>query len=556
MANTKEKLRIIPLGGLNEIGKNMTAYQYQDDIIIVDCGMSFPEEDLLGIDAVIPDFSFLKRNRKKIKGLVITHGHEDHIGSIPYFLKEFNVPIYGTPLTIGLIENKLKEHKFDHKVRLKRINAGDTIKLASFSVEAIRVNHSIPDAVSFCIESPIGRVIHTGDFKVDFTPIDGEQIDLNRFAQLGAEGVLCMLADSTNAERPGYTMSERTVGDTIENIFRQAEGRVIIASFASNVHRMQQIINAAHLNNRKVAFSGRSMLNVSKVASELGYLSLPKDFLIETRDIERYPENEICVITTGSQGEAMSALVRMANSSHRDIEVRDGDLVILSSSPIPGNEKSVKKIINLLFEKGANVIYEKLADVHVSGHAKQEELKLMHSLVKPKFFIPVHGEYTHLHQHAKIAEDLGMDAKDIFITENGGVIEFTKTGQPRRAKSVQAGRVFIDGLGVGDVGNIVLRDRKHLSEDGLIVVVITLDGKSGKLVSDPDIVSRGFVYVRESEQLINSSRNVVKDALDASLESNVRDWTSLKNTSRDALSNYIYENTRRRPMILPIIVEV
>lgn len=552
--SAKGVFKIIPLGGLNEIGKNMTVYQYEDDIFIVDCGMAFPEDELLGIDVVLPDITYLKKNASKVKGIVLTHGHEDHIGAIPYFLRDLDVPIYGTRLTLGLVANKLKEHRLNPK--LITIVPGQVIKLGVFEIEPIRVCHSIADAVAFAITTPYGKVIQTGDFKIDFTPIDGQTMDLHRFAQLGQEGVLALLSDSTNVMREGYTMSESSVGDTFEEIFRHATSRIIVASFASNVHRVQQIINAAFLNNRKVAFSGRSMVNVSNVALELGYLKIPvSDMIIDIKDIGRYPENELVVITTGSQGEPMSALARMANSEHRNMEIVPGDLVILSSSPIPGNEKSVYKIINQLTKKGAKMIYESLADVHVSGHAKQEELKLLQALVKPKYFIPVHGEYVMLDKHKQVAMSMGMNEKNIFILNNGSVLEFAADGA-KIGKSVPAGRVFIDGLGVGDVGNIVLRDRKHLSEDGLIIIVVAISSATGEVINGPDLISRGFVYVRESEALMEGARNVIEEELKKCYAKNIKDWASLKSSVRDALSQYIYQSTKRSPMILPVFMEV
>lgn len=549
------KLKVIPLGGMNEIGKNITAFEYNDEIVIVDCGLSFPGDEMLGIDIVIPDITYLKRNAEKIKGIVFTHGHEDHIGSVPYFLKEINVPLYGTRLTLGLIENKLKEHKGIGEVSLNVVQPGDIVKLGGFSVEYIRVSHSIPDACSLCISTPVGKVIHTGDFKVDYTPIDGQLIDLGRFAELGREGVLLLLAESTNVERKGYSMSESTVGITFDNIFREADARIIVASFASNVHRIQQIINSAQLNGRKIVISGRSMINVTQVAQELGYLKIQPDTIIDIKDMGRYPENEIVMITTGTQGEPMSALSRMAKSEHRSAEIVPGDLVILSSSPIPGNEKSVKKVINLLYEKGANVIYESLADVHVSGHACQEELKLIHSLVKPKYFIPVHGEYAMLKAHENLAMQLGMSKENVFILSNGVSLELS-ADEARIGKTVNHGSVMIDGLGIGDVGNIVLRDRKHLSEDGLMVVVVALSKETGKIASGPDIISRGFVYVRESEELMQGAKDVVDKALNDCLNSNIREWSSLKNSIKNSLKNYLYHHTMRTPMILPIIMEV
>jgi ribonuclease J len=552
---TDSVLKIIPLGGLNEIGKNMTVYQYEDDIIVVDSGLAFPEDELLGIDVVIPDISYLKKNASKVKGIVLTHGHEDHIGGLPYVLNELNVPVYGTNLTLGLVENKLKEHRLQ-KTKLIRIVPGQIIKLGVFEIEPIRVCHSIADSVAFAIKTPLGVIVQTGDFKIDYTPIDGQKMDLHRFAQLGSEGVLALLADSTNVVREGYTMSERTVGETFEQIFRHAtSNRIIVASFASNVHRIQQIINAADMNDRKVAFSGRSMVNVSNVALELGYLKCSPDIIIDIKDIDRYPENEIVVITTGSQGETMSALARMANSEHRNMEIVPGDMVILSSSPIPGNEKSVNKIVNQLTQKGAHVIYESLADVHVSGHAKQEELKLIHTLVKPKYFLPVHGEYVHLNRHRELAMELGMNSSNIFILSNGSVLEFSAKGA-KIGKSVQAGRVFIDGLGVGDVGNIVLRDRKHLSEDGLIIIAVALSEATGEVVNGPDLISRGFVYVRESEALMEGARSVIDAELKRCFSKNIKDWATLKSSVKDALSQYIYQSTKRSPMILPIFMEV
>ncbi|SHJ73365.1 ribonuclease J [Caminicella sporogenes DSM 14501] len=549
------KLKIIPLGGLNEIGKNMTVFEYRDDIIVVDCGLSFPEDEMLGIDVVIPDITYLLKNKEKVKGIVLTHGHEDHIGALPYVLNKINVPIYGTKLTLGLVENKLKEHRMINSINLNVVKPGDKITLGKFNIEFIKTSHSIPDAVSLAIDTPVGKVIHTGDFKIDFTPIDGEMINLHRFAELGKEGVLALLADSTNVERTGYTMSERTVGETFENIFSNAKGRIIVATFASNVHRIQQIINAAYRFNRKIAVSGRSMVNVVNVAIDLGYLNIPTGMLIDINDLNRYPDNEIVVITTGSQGEPMSALSRMASSEHKKMEILPGDLVILSSSPIPGNEKTVAKVINLLFEKGANVIYESLADVHVSGHACQEELKLMHSLVKPKFFIPVHGEYRHLRQHATLAESLGMSKENIFVAENGNIIEISKDSASITG-SVVSGNILVDGLGVGDVGNIVLRDRKHLSEDGLMVVVVTISKEDGSIMAGPDIISRGFVYVRESEDLMEGARSVVKEALQKCEENSIKEWATLKSAIKETLKGYLYQKTKRRPMILPIIMEV
>jgi ribonuclease J len=555
VARKTAKIRVIPLGGLNEIGKNMMAFEYKDDIIVIDCGMSFPEDEMLGIDIVIPDITYLMKNRDKVRGIVLTHGHEDHIGALPYVLKKLNVPIYGSKLTLGLVDNKLKEHKLNGSVETHVIKHGDTVKLGEFKVEAIRTSHSIADALCLAIHTSLGTIVHTGDFKIDYTPIGGDVLDFHRLAELGQKGVLLMLADSTNVERPGYTMSERTVGVTFENIFRNASQRIIVATFASNVHRVQQIVNAAQKFNRKVSFSGRSMVNVVNVAMDLGYLSVPEDVLIDINEINRYPDNEIVIVTTGSQGEPMSALSRMANAEHRKLEIQPGDMVILSATPIPGNEKTVARVVNLLFEKGANVIYEALADVHVSGHACQEELKLMHSLVKPQFFIPVHGEYRHLRQHGKLAQSLGMSSEDIFILENGEVLEISKEGA-KQSGNVTAGNILVDGLGVGDVGNIVLRDRKHLSEDGLMVVVVTITKENGQILAGPDIISRGFVYVRESEDLMDEARTVVRNALQSCQSNNVREWASLKSAIKDSLKTFLYEKTKRSPMILPIIMEV
>jgi ribonuclease J len=553
MNRKEQKLKVIPLGGLDQIGKNFTVYEYGNDIIIVDAGLAFPDDEMLGVDVVIPDFSYLKKNFEKVRGIFVTHGHEDHIGAIPYLLKEINVPVYGTKLTLGLIEVKLKEHKLN-KVKMQVRKPGDVVKIGGFQMELIRVNHSIPDAVGYGIKTPVATVIHTGDFKVDFTPIDGEPIDLSRFAAYGTEGVDLLLSDSTNVKRPGHTMSESTVGETFEEIFRHAESRIIIASFASNVDRIQQIVNAAHMNGRKVAFSGRSMVNVSQVAMDLGYLKMPENLMIDARDVDRYPENEVVIVMTGSQGEPMSALARMSKSEHRQLQIHEGDLVILSSTPIPGNEKSVSRVINNLMMRGANVIYQSLADVHVSGHACQEELKLMLSLVKPKHFMPVHGEYSFLKQHGDLAASMGMDDSHIHILENGNVLELSKKGV-KLGKPVTSGHVLIDGLGVGDVGNIVLRDRKRLSEDGLIIVVMTLDKETGEVISGPDIVSRGFVYVRESEELMTGARNVIADALKKLEEREVREWSTIKNDVKDSLKDYLYQNTKRNPMILPIITE-
>nr|MBO2493250.1 ribonuclease J [Clostridia bacterium] len=550
----KNVLRIIPLGGVNEIGKNMTVFEYGNDIIVVDCGVSFPEDDMLGVDLVIPDISYLLKNKDKVRGFILTHGHEDHIGALPYVLRELNVPVYGTRLTLGLVDIKLKEHGIN-KAIFQTIKANDILKLGAFTVEFIKTSHSIADSVALAIHTPVGVVVHTSDFKIDYTPIDGQVIDLAKFALLGKKGVLALLADSTNVERPGYTMSEKTVGQTFESIFADAPGRIIVATFASNIHRIQQIINAAVKFGRKVCISGRSMVNVVAVAMELGYLNIPKKTLIDVDKVDSYPNDKVVIITTGTQGEPMSALTRMAAAEHKKLEIIPGDLVIISATPIPGNEKLVYKVINQLFQRGAHVIYESLADVHVSGHACQEELKLIHTLVKPKFFIPVHGEFRHLKQHALLAESLGMPRENIFLVDIGTVLELTHNSC-KVAGTVTAGRVLVDGLGVGDVGNIVLRDRKHLSQDGLIVVVVTISRETGGVIAGPDIISRGFVYVRESEELIEQARQVVKETLDRCERQNITDWATLKTNIRDELRDFLYEKTKRNPMILPIIMEI
>lgn len=555
MAKNKKKLKVIPLGGLQEIGKNITAFEYGDDIIVVDCGLAFPEDDMLGIDLVIPDVSYLTKNKDKVRGIVLTHGHEDHIGGMPYILRDINVPVYGTRLTLGLLAYKLEEHGLKSTTTLVNVEPGETIQIESFKVEFIRSTHSIADTVALALHTPIGVVIHTSDFKIDYTPIEGKPMDLARLGELGKKGVLLLMCDSTNVERPGYTMSERTVGETLEEIFMDAKSRILVASFASNVHRIQQIINASYKFGRKVAVIGRSMVNVVKAATELGYLVIPEGTLVDIDQIDRYPSEKVVIITTGSQGEPMSALSRMAASEHRKIEIEPGDLVIISASPIPGNEKSIFKVINELFKKGADVIYESLADVHVSGHACQEELKLIHNLVKPKFFMPVHGEYRHLKQHANLANKLGMPMENIFMMEIGKVLELT-TDTAKINGSVTSGRVLVDGLGVGDVGNIVLRDRKHLSQDGLIVVVITTEKETGQVIAGPDIISRGFVYVRESEDLIDKVREIVKKTIVKCEGKNRNDWSSKKSVIKDELRDYLFEKTKRKPMILPIIMEI
>ncbi|NLY20109.1 MAG: ribonuclease J [Tissierellia bacterium] len=552
---TKHKLKVIPLGGMKEIGKNITVFEYRDDIVILDCGLTFPEDEMLGIDIVIPDISYLVKNRKKIRGLVITHGHEDHIGGIPYLLKRINVPIYGTKLTLGLLENKLKEHKLGD-VDLNVVNYGDIVKLGKMEVEFIKVTHSIPDSAAIALKTPVGTVIHTGDFKVDFTPIAGNSIDLNRLAEYGSKGVLLLMSDSTNADRPGYAMSEKTVGDTFNNLFvKYNDSRIIIATFASNVHRIQQIIYAAENHGRKVILSGRSMLNVMGTAKELGYLDVKEDTIIDIRDMHKYDPSELVIITTGSQGEPLSALTRIAFGEHRKIELHPDDLVILSANPIPGNEKAVTRVINALMESGNKVIYKSLSEIHVSGHACQEELKLIHSIVKPQYFLPAHGETMHLISHAKLSMDLGMPEENIFIVENGDVLEFGGKGVTH-GSPVESGNILVDGLGIGDVGNIVLRDRKHLSEDGLIVVVVTISKKDGKIIAGPDIISRGFVYVRESGDLMDEARNVVKGVLDDCEAKHITDWGTLKNNVKDSLRTFIFAEIKRNPMILPIIMEV
>ena len=553
MKNTNT-VKIIPLGGLHEIGKNLTLVEYRDDIIIIDCGMTFPEDEMLGIDVVIPDVTYLENNKHRIRGLVLTHGHEDHIGAIPYVLRKLDLDIYGTGLTIGLLENKLKEHRLSRD-KLHVVSAGDVVKLGKMEVEWINVNHSIPDACALAIKTPLGYVYHSGDFKVDFTPISGEPINLTRIAEIGQKGVLAMIGESTNVLREGYTMSESKVGETFNRLFQSlSDNRIIIATFASNVHRVQQIINSAEKYGRKVVLSGRSMVNVTETARKLGQFRVKKDTFIDIKDMDKYDDSELVLITTGSQGEPMSALTRIAYGEHRKIQLTPNDAIILSATPIPGNENAVTKVINRLLERGAKVIYETLSEIHVSGHACQEELKLILSLVKPKYFIPAHGEVRHLMKHAKIAQQMGMDEENIFIMENGNCLEISQKSA-KLVGDVPSGNILVDGLGVGDVGNIVLRDRRHLSEDGLIIVVISLT-KEGKVVSGPDIISRGFVYVRESEDLIEDAKNVVRKILNDDSRDNLRDWNGLKSDIRDNLRSYIFKNTKRNPMILPIIMEV
>ena len=546
------KLKVIPLGGLEQIGMNITAFEYEDSIVVVDCGLSFPEDDMLGIDLVIPDVTYLKENISKVKGFVITHGHEDHIGALPHILKEVNVPIYSTKLTLGLITNKLKEHNLVRSTKLKEVKHGQVINLGDFSIEFIKTNHSIQDASALAIYSPAGIVVHTGDFKVDYTPVFGDAIDLQRFAEIGKKGVLALMCDSTNAERPGFTMSERTVGRVFDNLFNEHKNaRIIIATFASNVDRVQQIIDTAYRFGRKVAVEGRSMVNIISVASELGYLRIPENTLIEIDQVKNYPDEKVVLITTGSQGESMAALSRMAADIHKKITIKPNDTIIFSSNPIPGNEKAVSKVINELSMKGAKVIFQ---DVHVSGHACQEEIKLIYSLVRPKYAIPVHGEYRHLTAQKHVVEDLGIPKENIFILASGNVLEMDENSA-QVTGSVQTGAILVDGLGVGDVGNIVLRDRQHLAEDGIMIVVMTLERHSNVVLAGPDIVSRGFVYVRESEDLMEHAKEVVENALDSCLDRNITDWGKIKNVVKDALSDFLWKRTKRSPMILPIIME-
>ena len=553
---TKPSVKVSFLGGLNEIGKNITLIECEGDMIIIDCGMAFPDGDMLGVDLVIPDFTYIEQNFDKVKGIVLTHGHEDHIGGLPYLLSRVNIPIYGTPLTLGLVGNKLKEHSLFNKAKLNVVNAGDTIRLGCMEVKFIHVNHSIPDAVAFAIRTPAGTLVHTGDFKIDCTPILGDAIDFSSFAQAGDEGVLALLAESTNASRPGFTRTERLVSDSLNMLFNNAANyRMIIATFASNVNRVQQIIDCAAKYGRKVAFSGRSMVNYMDVAKKLGYLNVPDNILIDLDMLDKYPREQIVLVTTGSQGEPMSALSRMAYSDHRKVMVGEGDFIIISANPIPGNEKTVGNVVDELLKRGCKVIYESMYDVHVSGHACQEELKIIHRLVRPKFFIPVHGEQKHLRKHADLAEFLGMDRKNIFIGDVGSTVEINEDYMKEIAP-VPAGKVFVDGLGVGDVGSIVLRDRKHLGQDGLIIIVASLDVYDGHVISGPDVVSRGFVYVRESEQLLEEVRKLALDILEDCADNNIHEWGIIKNRIKDEISKLIAQRTRRAPMILPILQEV
>ena len=551
-----KSLRLIPLGGLGEIGKNMMVVEYNEDIIIIDAGLAFPDEDMLGIDLVIPDLTYVIENKDRIRAIFITHGHEDHIGSLPYLLREVKVPVYATKLTIGLIKGKLQEHHLQSEMKLLReVRAGTSMKEGPFKVDFIRVSHSIADTVALAVHTPVGTIVHTADFKFDQTPIGGSVTDFHSFAELGDKGVLVLLSDSTNAEKPGFTMSERAVGDTFDEVFREAKQRVIVASFASNVHRIQQIINAANKYGRKICVTGRSMVNVVNIASELGYLEIPDGMLIDIEQSDRIPHEELCVITTGSQGEPMSALVRMATSDHKKLGIIPGDTVIISALPIPGNEKMVHRTINQLFRQGANVIYDVLSGVHGSGHASQEELKLMINLTRPKYFMPVHGEYRHLLKHAQLAEDVGVPEDRILLPENGDVIEFDRKGV-RIVDRVPAGPVLVDGLGIGDVGNIVLRDRRQLAQDGILIVVVTMNSQTKQVLAGPDIVSRGFVYIREADDLMAEAKKKVEEALDICLQNGSTDWNTIKPRIRDTLSNFFDQKMKRRPLILPIIMEV
>ena len=552
----KSKLKIIPLGGLHEIGKNITVFEYENEIIVVDCGLSFPEDDMLGIDLVIPDITYLEKNVDKIKGLVITHGHEDHIGSIPYLLKKINVPIYATKLTVGLIKNKLEEHKLLRTTELHEVTQGETVKLGkNFKVEFIRSSHSIPDSVMLGITTPAGTILHTGDFKVDFTPIDGKIMDFGRIAELGEQGILALMSDSTNSERKGFTMSESSVGEVFDKLFLHCTKRIVVATFASNVHRVQQIVNAAIKYNRKIAVCGRSMINMITTARELGYIECPDNLFIDIDMIKNYTDEQLVIITTGSQGEPMSALTRMAAGDHRKVKITPNDLVIISATPIPGNEKFVSKVIDDLMQIGAEVVYSALEDVHVSGHACQEEQKLIIALAKPKYFIPVHGEYRQLIAHSETAQSMGIDKDNIIMLQNGRVLEINEDSAEFTG-TVQSGRVLVDGLGVGDVGNIVLRDRQHLSQDGLIIIVLTMDGSTGDVIAGPDVISRGFVYVRESENLMDDVKTVVRHEVKKCEEKEIRDWSTIKTTVRENLRDYIFAKTKRNPMIIPIIMEV
>ncbi|WP_195988576.1 ribonuclease J [Clostridium sp. D53t1_180928_C8] len=552
---SKKKIKVIPLGGLGEVGKNITVIEYGEEIIVVDCGMTFPDSEMYGIDVVIPDVTYLVNNKERVKGFFITHGHEDHIGAIPYILKQVNAPIYATNLTVGLIKSKLEEHKMLDIVDLNVVNAGDTIALEKVKVEFIRTNHSIADSCALAIHTPLGIVVHTGDIKVDFTPVDGKVIDLQRLAKLGKQGVLLLMADSTNACHPGYTMSERTVGETLDNLFSKGKGRIIVATFASNIHRLQQIINSSIKYGRKIAFSGRSMEKISDVAIKLGYLNMPEGLLIDLKDLKLYNSEQITIVTTGSQGEPMSALTRMASSTHKSIQIEKDDTIIISANPIPGNEKAVSKVINELTQKGANVIYKSIEEIHVSGHACEQELKLLQSILKPKYFVPVHGEYKHLRKHILIAEEVGLEKSKSFILENGDVLSLNRKSATISGK-VQAGNILVDGIGVGDVGNIVLRDRKNLSKDGIINIIVAIEKETKTIASGPDIVTRGFIYVRESEELVNQIKEISYDSIQTSIDKNIFKWSEIKNNIRNDVGSFIYSKTKRKPIIVPIIMEV
>ena len=552
----KPRLKIIPLGGLHEVGKNITVFQYDNEMIVVDCGLSFPEDDMLGVDLVIPDITYIIKNQEKLKGMVITHGHEDHIGSVPYFLKQVNTPIYGTRLTLGLIKNKLAEHRLVESTKLNEVNPGETIKLGKhFKVEFIQSSHSIPDSVMLAIHTPVGTVVHTGDFKVDYTPMDGKIMDFGRLAELGNKGVLALMSDSTNAERKGFTMSESTVGEVFEKLFTNCTKRIVVATFASNVHRVQQIVNCAVKYGRKIAVCGRSMINMITTARELGYIDCPDNLFIDIDMINNYTDDQLLIITTGSQGETMSALTRMASGTHRKVKITPNDLVIISANPIPGNEKNVSKVIDSLMQIGAEVVYSALEDVHVSGHACQEEQKLILALTKPKYFIPVHGEYRHLIAHSETAKLMGVPKENIFKLENGKILEMDKNSAEFTGM-VQSGIILVDGLGIGDVGNVVLRDRQHLSQDGLIIVVLTMNGSSGEVIAGPDVISRGFVYVRESENVMDEIKSVVRHEVHKCEEQGIRDWSTIKNCIRENLREYIFSKTKRNPMIIPIVMEI
>ncbi|HDK7173568.1 ribonuclease J [Clostridium sporogenes] len=553
--SNKDSIKVIPLGGLGEIGKNITAFEYENEIVIIDCGISFPDEEMYGVDLVIPDITYLLNNKDKVKAIFLTHGHEDHIGSLPYILQQLNRPVYGTALTLGIVENKLKEHNMLSDCELNKVEAGDIVELKNLKVEFIRNTHSIADSCSIAIHTPVGVILHTGDFKIDYTPIDGLVMDFHRIAELGKKGVLLLMADSTNVQRKGHTISEKSIGETLTKIFSNAKGRVIVATFASNIHRMQQIVDASIEYGRKVAFSGRSMENISKVAMDLGYLHIPETYLITVDEMRNYPNEQITIITTGSQGEPMAALARIAYSNHRKIAIEPKDLFIISASPIPGNEKLISRVINELFKKGADVIYEALEEVHVSGHAYEEELKLIHTLVHPKYFMPVHGEYRHLKRHVDLAMELGMERENIFSLETGKVLEISHE-EAKVSGKVRTGSIFVDGIGVGDVGNIVLRDRRYLAQDGMLTIVVTLEKESYSIIAGPDVITRGFIYVKESEDLINEVKEIVKEELENCLENKIIEWYVLKSNIKKSVEKYLYEKTKRRPIVLPIIMEI